>query len=304
MPALDWNDLQYVLAVAREGSFAKAGRRLKIDSTTVARRVRTIESALGARLFERTSDGRMRPTEAGEVVVTRAERVESQVAGLNAAVNGADAAVSGSVRVTSVPILVNRVLIPALPALLKRCPDLRVELIADSHDLNLSRRDADIAVRLARPGDEVGDRVFARRIGLLRYGVYVHESRKDDSHELPWVTYEESMGHIPQAKWIGNAAARGTGFAAIAVNDAEPLLQCVRAGLGRSLLPCIVADHVSGIMRVEADGGSPLERDIWTLTHPDVRHLARVSAVLEWIEATLVGCQADGPAGEPYAPRG
>ncbi|MEW6343934.1 MAG: LysR family transcriptional regulator [Pseudomonadota bacterium] len=290
MPALDWNDLQYVLAVAREGSFATAGRRLKIDSTTVSRRVRTIESALGARLFERTADGRMRPTEAGEVVVTRAEWVESQIAGLNAAVSGADAAISGSVRVTSVPILVNRVLIPALPALLERYPDLQIELIADSHDLNLSRRDADVAVRLARPGEEVGDRVFARRIGLLRYGVYVHESREDDAHELPWVTYEEAMGHIPQAKWIDYAAARSTGLAAVAVNDAEPLLQCVLAGLGRSLLPCIVADRVSGIVRVGADGGAPLEREIWTLTHPDVRHLARVAAVLEWIEGTLAGC--------------
>jgi len=292
MPALDWNDLQYVLAVARDGSYAKAGRRLKIDPTTVARRVQATESALGARLFERSMDGQMRPTEAGEVVIMRSEIVEAQIGGLNEVVKGADAALSGSVRVTSVPILVNRVLIPALPKLLARYPDLRIELIADSRDLNLTRRDADVAVRLARPGEEVGNRVFARRIGLLSYAVYAPVSRKDDSHELPWVTYEAGMAHIPQAKWIDNAAARGAGFATIAVNDAEPLLQSVQAGLGRSLLPCIVADHISGIVRVGVDGGSLLEREIWTLTHPDVRHLARVSAVLAWIEATFAGHEA------------
>jgi DNA-binding transcriptional LysR family regulator len=158
-------------------------------------------------------------------------------------------------------------------------------LIADSRDLNLTRRDADVAVRLARPVEEVGNGVFARRIGLLRYAVYACASPKGDPHELPWVTYEDGMAHIPQAKWIANAAARSASLAAVAVNDAEPLLQSVQAGLGRSLLPCIVADRISGIVRV--DGGSLLEREIWTLTHPDVRHLARVSAVLDWIEATL-----------------
>src|SRR6202041_812502 len=264
MPAVDWDDLQYVLAVARDGSYALAGRRLKTDPTTVARRVRAVESALGAKLFERAMDGQMRPTEAGEVVVVRSEIIEAQICGLNAVVKGADAAISGSVRVTSVPNLVNRVLIPALPKLLVRYPDLRIELIADSRDLN-----------------------FARRIGLLRYAVYACASPKGDPQELPWVTYEGGMAHIAQAKWIANAAARGASFAAVAVNDAEPLLQSVQAGLGRSLLPCIVADRISGIVRVKVDGGSLLEREIWTLTHPDVRHFARVSAVLDWIEATL-----------------
>ncbi|CAB3810831.1 hypothetical protein LMG27177_07508 [Paraburkholderia fynbosensis] len=287
MPALDWNDLQYVLAVARDGAYAAAGRRLRTDPTTVARRVRAIESALHAKLFERGTNGQMRPTEAGEVVIARAKMVEAQIGGLSEVVADADAAVSGSVRVTSVPVLVNRVLVPAMSVLLTRHPDLRIELIADPRDLNLSRRDADIAVRLARPGDAVGNRVFARRIGMLRYAVYAPEARKDEALDLPWVTYEGGMAALAQAQWIDEAAPRGGGFAAVAVNDAESLLQCVQAGLGRSLLPCIIADRAAGLARVDLDGVALLEREIWTLTHPDVRHLARVSAVLAWIEATL-----------------
>ncbi len=164
MPALDWNDLQYVLAVAREGAYAATGQRLRTDPTTVARRVRAIESALHAKLFERSTNGQMRPTEAGEVVIERAEMVEAHIGGLSAVVEGVDGAVSGSVRVTSVPVLVNHVLVPALSTLLARYPDLRIELVADTRDLNLSRRDADIAIRLARPGDAVGNRVFARLV--------------------------------------------------------------------------------------------------------------------------------------------
>ena len=288
MPALDWNDLQYVLAVARDGAYATAGRRLGADPTTVARRVRAIESILRTQLFERAAGGLMHPTEAGAAVIARAEIVEAQIGGLSEVVEGLGCAVNGSVRVTSVPVLVNRVLVPALPALLARYPDLRIELIADARDLNLSRRDADIAVRLARPGDAVGNRVFARRIGILRYAAYASRSRADGARDLPWVSYEDAMGQLPQAQWIAEAAAQDGGLAAVAVNDAESLLQCVQAGLGRSMLPCIVADHTAGIERIDHAGATRLEREIWTLTHPDVRHLARVSAVLDWIEATLV----------------
>lgn len=288
MRAFDWNNLQYALAVARDGGYASAGRRLSADPTTVARRVRAIESALGATLFERATDGQMRPTEAGEAVIARAEIVEAQIGGLTEVVKGIDAAVTGSVRVTSVPVLVNRALVPALPTLLGRYPDLRIELIADARDLNLSRRDADIAVRLARPGDAVGNRVFARRIGMLRFAVYASQACKDDARNLPWVTYEDEMASLPQARWVNEAATRGGGLAAVAVNDAESLLQCVQAGLGRSVLPCIVADHTAGIVRVDQAVPATLEREIWTLTHPDVRRLARVSAVLGWIEGTLV----------------
>ncbi|MEX3791407.1 LysR family transcriptional regulator [Paraburkholderia sp. BR14374] len=287
MPTLDWNDLQYVLAVARDGAYAPAGRRLSADPTTVARRVRAIESALQTKLFERAADGEIRPTEAGEVVIARAEIVEAQIGGLSEAVEGVDSAVSGSVRVTSVPLLLNRVLVPALPTLLARYPDLRIELVADARDLNLGRRDADIAVRLARPGGLVGNRVFARRIGMLRYAVYAPKVCKDDASDLPWITYEGEMAALAPARWIDEAARRGGGLAAVAVNDAESVLQRVQAGLGRSLLPRIVAERTPGIARTDFDGAALLEREIWTLTHPDVRHLARVSVVLTWIEATL-----------------
>lgn len=287
MPALDWNDLRYVLAVARDGAYAAAGRRLGADPTTVARRVRAIESILRAPLFERAAGGLMRPTQAGEAVIARAEIVETQIGGLSELVEDVGSAVSGSVRVTAVPVLVNRVLVPALPALLAHYPDLRIELIADGRDLNLSRRDADIAVRLARPGETVGNRIFVRRIGMLRYAAYASKGRKKNARNLPWVTYESATALLPQAQWIDEASTRDGGLAAVAVNDAESLLQCVQVGLGRSILPCIVADRIAGIERVDYAGAAPLEREIWTLAHPDVRHLARVSAVLAWIEAVL-----------------
>jgi len=287
MHALDWNDLRYVLALAREGSYAAAGRRLGIDPTTVARRLRTIETVLGARLFERGAEGQMSPNQAGELVTKRAEIIEAEIGGLSAAVQDASSSANGTVRVTAVPILINRVLIPAARDLIADHPGLRLELVAESRDLSLTRREADIALRLARPGDETASHVLAKRIGMITYAAYARTKPNDQASDLPWLTYEEGMRHLPHARWIDKAMRHNGERSAIAVNDAEGLMHAVQAGLGISLLPCIVADHVSDIVRIGVDGGPLPEREIWLMTHPDLRHLSRIAIVAAWIERTF-----------------
>ncbi len=287
MQALDWDDLRYVLAVAREGSHTAAARQLGVDPTTVSRRLRAMEAALAARLFERTNDGRFSLTQAGEIAAKRAEAVEAEIGGLKTAIQGTDDAASGTVRVTAVPVLINRILVPAVPELMARHPQLRLELIAESRDLSLTRREADIAVRLARPRDDIGNRVLARRVGTLAYAVYAGNGVQANAATLPWVTYEDGMAHLPQANWMAKAAEKDGGLSAVALNDAEAILQAVHAGLGRSLLPCIIADHIPGIRRVGTDQAQIPEREIWLLTHPDLRHLFRIETVLAWIEASI-----------------
>ncbi|TPO07144.1 LysR family transcriptional regulator [Mesorhizobium sp. B1-1-5] len=288
MQPIDWNDLRYVLALARDGSYAAAAQRLAVDPTTIARRLRAVETVLGVRLFERGADGRMRPTQAGEIAARRAEAMETEAGRLVEAVTGADAFASGTVRVTAVPILVNRVLVPAAGELVTRHPLLRLELIAESRGLNLTHREADIALRLARPGDDAGKRVLARRIGTLTYAAYASTAIAADPAKLPWLTYEDGMARLPQTSWIAENAQKGGGIAAIVMNDAEAILQAVKAGLGRSLLPCIVADQMPDLARLP-NGDTPLpEREMWLLTHPDLRHLTRISAVLAWMEHAIM----------------
>lgn len=154
MQDLDWDDLRFVLAVARGRSLAGAARRLRVNESTVGRRVARMEQRLGARLFERIA-GSLTPTEAGDRVIAGAERVELELQAVAGAVSGTDRLAAGSVRLTAVPIVVNRILVPALPSLLSAHPDLRVELIAEPRDLSLTRRETDIALRLARPEDEL-----------------------------------------------------------------------------------------------------------------------------------------------------
>jgi DNA-binding transcriptional LysR family regulator len=283
---MDWDHLRFVLAIARAGTLSAAARRLGVDQTTVARRLKAAEATLAARLFDRI-DGGFRPTRAGAAAIARAEAVEHELGALAAAVAGGDAEASGTVRVTAVPILVNRFLVPAAPRLQRAAPQLRLELIADNRDLSLARREADVALRLARPRDGA---MLARRIGRLDYAAYALRTR--DAARLAWITYGEGFSYIPQARWI--AQMRGA-ISALAVNDAEALLHAVRAGLGKSLLPCFVGDADRSLARV-GDGAPVLARDIWLLVQRELRHLARIEAVIAWIEGSMAALRRGAPA--------
>ena len=271
---MDWNDLRYVLAVSRAGTLAAAARRLRVDQTTVARRLAEAERALGACLFERV-DGSLRPTRVGEAAIFQAERVEQEVEVLERGIGGADARVAGSVRLTAVPVLVNRLLVPASAALQAAHPGLRLELIADSRNASLTRREADIALRFARP--DSGRDVLARRIGHVGYALYGPRRR---AKTLPWLTYDESFAHLPQARWIEQARG-GEPVAPLALSDAEAIAAAVRAGLGKSLLPCFAADRDPGLRRL--GDRVVLTRELWLLTHAAMRHQARIAAVIDWL---------------------
>lgn len=281
MRDMNWDDLRFVLAVARTGSLAAAGRRLGVNESTVARRIAKAEARLRARLFERTPAG-LAPTEAGAAIIRGAERVELEVQAAEKAATGVDDLAAGLVRVTSVPVIVNHVLAPALPELLARHPPLRIELNADARDLSLTRREADIALRLARPRGET--RAIARRVGRLDYAVYGSSSKSAGAS--PWITYDDSMADLPQARWIAGRLAAGEDAAApVAVGDAETILHCVTAGLGKSLLPVAIGDRQPGLVRLE-DGPAFLSRELWLLIHPDLRDLVRIRVVVEWLART------------------
>jgi DNA-binding transcriptional LysR family regulator len=286
MRMLNWNDLRYVLAISRGGTLAAAARLLGVDDTTVARRLMAMQEAIGTRLYQRLTDGTLQLTTAGKRAALHAERIEREIGAFDVALRGADDAVSGAVRITSVPIIVNHILIPAAQSLLERHPKLQLELVADPRDLSLTRRETDLALRLARPKTG-GRKVMARRVGTMRYDVYASAScSARDAKMLPWVTYDEAMAHLPQARWIAATAVRSHHrIAAVRVNDAEALLEAVIAGVGRSLLPCVIADGDPRLRRIGGKRRAPaLSRELWLLRRSELGTLGRIEAVVRWIE--------------------
>jgi DNA-binding transcriptional LysR family regulator len=285
---INWNDLRYVLAVGRAGTLAGAARVLGVNETTVGRRIAAIEDVLGVHLFDKVQGGKLPPTKAGTKAISQAEVIEQRVLALRDEIAGGDSEIAGTVRLTAVPILVNRLLVPASRQLIDRCPQLHVEIVADFRDLSLVKREADIAVRLAAPKKGTGNALLARKIGLLKYDVYAAAPlAASNASSLPWIAYESTMGHIPQAKWLSEEVDRSSEpIAGFSFNDAEGLMHAVRAGLGKSLLPCIVADADPQLRRITGVASDELRcREVWILTHPDQRSLARVNTVIDWLES-------------------
>lgn len=287
MHDIDWNDLRHLLALARGGSFAAASRALGTDATTVGRRLRLLESRLGTPLFSRDAGGALSPTPAGEIAVTKAEAIEAEVMALSGALDAADPMALGKVRLTAAPSFISRLLIPSLPALLAQHSGLQLELIGDARNFNLTRREADMALRLARPPDMSNGRVVARRIATLEYAVYVAEGRESRAEELPWIVYEEAMAHLPHARWIAVQAEKSGRSSPLAVNDAEALLQAAIAGLGRALLPKILAENAAGLCRVDSGDKNPPAREMWLLMHEELRQLARIRTVSDWLDSVF-----------------
>lgn len=280
-----WDDLRLVLFLARTGTYSDAAQRLGLNESTVARRLVRAEERWRARLFDRV-DGRLSATPAGADLIRHGEIVETQMQAARSAVLGADDRAAGMVRITTVPFVANRILAPALGLLLDPNPDLQIELIADARDFSLTRREADIALRLARPSAE--NAVITRRVATLDFALYARRDR--DPQTLPVIGYEDARRGLPQAQWLDAFQAKsGRRPTPVRVGDAETLLACIKAGTGQSLIPVALGDADPDLQRV-GDGVPAVRRDLWLLVHPDLRPLVRIRAVIDWIDSVFRSC--------------
>lgn len=222
---INWESWQTLLAVARTGTLARAADALGIDATTAGRRVKRLEARLGRRLLER-SGGVLVPTPACAAILPHLATAERALAEAQAATAGeASAAHARVVRITSVAVLCDHVLAPALPRLLAG-RHLRVELIGGNRNLSLVRGEADVALRLGPP---TGAGASARVVGTLCYAAYAAASADPDS--LPWAGYDTTLAHLPEFRWT--EAAAGRAGVAFRVNRTEAARSLVVAGLAR-----------------------------------------------------------------------
>lgn len=286
MQSLNWDDLRYLLAVHRGGTYSAAARYLGVDDTTVARRLKSLQAAAGTDLVQRLADNSIKLTQAGCAVLAHAETMEREAEAIRQTLGEGASKAVGTVRITSVPIVINRLLVPAVPKLLRAHPDLAVEVVADARDFSLTRREADLAIRLARPTSG-GTKVITRRIGTLIYGAFAHTDAKDDEAEtLEWITFEDTMNHLPQARWIAglNRTAKSA-ISMLRVNDAETALEAAACGLGKTLLPRSVGSNDPRLRQIAVSGLRPdLGREVWLLSHAEQKDLKHIRAAIEWIE--------------------
>lgn len=273
--ALSWDDARILLAVVRHGTQAAASKALGVDQATVSRRLLRLEDVIGTPLFLR--DGtRLVPTDVAQRMAQRAEEAEASL--LAAFSVDAEAQNEGSVRVTAVPMITAHVLAPALKLLHDLAPGVIVELVGTQENLSLTRREADIALRLARPNN---GSFLARRIASVHYGVFA--AKGSERENLPWIGYDEMLSDVPEARWL----ARREGEPVIARGaDLETILQAVRIGAGKAIMPTAIARRDRALVELVAPEPPPT-RELWLLVERQVRQIRRVALTMGWVEAVV-----------------
>jgi DNA-binding transcriptional LysR family regulator len=276
---LDWEDVRFFAALARHGTLAATARTLKVTHATVARRLANLETTLGQPLFARHRTG-LRLNAAGASALGEAAQMELAAGALDAArvnQNGGGSVV-GQVRITVARVFADGFLAERLGGLTKQHPGLELEIVATSRNLSLARREAEIALRLARP---TAGELVARRIATLDYGFYTSPDYKQriDCGEPPvFIAFDDASEYVPEAAWAQKFLTGRQ--VALRANSQSAQAAAARGGAGVALLPGLLARSLGGLELVEFNEAPP-DRELWLLMRPDVARLARVRVVAD-----------------------
>ena len=281
-----WDDLRYVLAVARAGSALRAAGVLGVNQTTVLRRIDTLETALGVPLFERSTSGQVL-TRAGRIVAEAAERIDEQARGLESALAAQRRTVTGSVRFTASEVLAGRLVTPSMRAFHTLYPGVPVELIATDERLDIARGEADVALRAgARPE---GAGIVAQRLPDLDWTVYCSRGyaaerglpdTRDALRGHDVVGLEGRMGQLPGWLWL--AAATPGSAVPVRSNSFVSLVSNLKAGLGLGALPTIIGDAEPELVRC-LPPPPEIKAELWLIVREQRKSEPHVRAFTEFI---------------------
>jgi DNA-binding transcriptional LysR family regulator len=279
---IDWEDIQHFLAVAQFGTLSGAARNLKVDHATISRRLAALEAALEVRLVDRLPRS-CRLTAVGRQVLERAKDMEAGAHGIARLAKAAHAPLVGRVTLSAPPVLVTHLLVEQLARFRAAYPDIRLSLSAQGQQISLSRREADVAVRLIRPR-EAGS--MARKLGVMAFGLYAHRSyaHLDAPERWQFIAFDQNFADMPQQRWLLGIA--GNRPVACELNHIDEHLIAVRAGVGVAGLPRFIGDRDQDLVRI-GQVVPPFAREIWLLVHRDLRKTPAVRAVMDFVVAAV-----------------
>jgi len=285
--AADWEGLRSFAAFIESGSFSGAARGLGVTHATVSRRLQMLEHALHGPLFTRRGDD-TELTRLGETVLAAAREMQAQTAQLARRLAGEDIRMEGKLRIASTEAMATMFLAPRLPALLERWPQLDIEFSMSHQTVSLARRDADLAIRFARPQD--GD-LIARKLGKVSYFLCGSRARVAEWRaapgSAPFIGFDDGVPDIPETQWLADHA----GGNPVRFRSTSLVTQCMaaRAGVGMALLPHYLLAPELEVAAIDGDSAPQLQREAWAVYHRDLRALPRLRAVLDWLEDCFAG---------------
>ncbi|WP_322866901.1 LysR family transcriptional regulator [Aquicoccus sp. G2-2] len=291
--AFNWNDLRYFLAIARTGRVTAAASRLGTDHATVSRRVASLEKRLQAKLFERSPRG-YALTDTGERLLRHAERIETETARIQDDIGGEIYTLSGSVRIGTPDGFGSYFLTPWLADLALANPELHLQLVATPRVFSLSKREADIAIVLARP--EKG-RLFSRKLTDYTLHLYAHRdyleaappiTSKDDLAGHLLVGYIPDLIYTPELDYF--AAVAGDLAPRLSSTNLFAQLRAADSGKGLAILPDFLTRHAPDLVPVLPELFE-IRRSLWLVAHQDLRDSVRVRTVMSFIADQVVAAR-------------
>ena len=282
----DLNDLRLVALIAQTGSLSGAAKRLGVNHATVFRRIAQLEARVAVRLFERTG-GRYHPTPAGDELARAGALMDDTATQALLHVAGQDLRPSGTVRMSTTDSIALTLLYPIMALCRAQYPQITLTVSVDNDAANLSRRDADIAVR---PTGRPPEHLIGKHIAPLHFGVYgakryLRATRKLtelSAHE--WIALDDSQSGHRTLRWL--EGIKPLAEVGLRANSFGTIRQACVDGLGLAMLPCFLADATATLERL---GDPVLEcaAELWLLTHPDLRETTRVKVVYQLLQAEL-----------------
>jgi DNA-binding transcriptional LysR family regulator len=286
----DWNDLRYFLAIAREGSTLAAAKALGVSQPTVQRRLSALEESIKRQLVEHHPTG-YRLTEFGKTLFPHAEDVERSITAFQRQLMSGGQELSGTLRVTCPEGTASRLLAPLIESFRAKYPDLRVDLIMTDRRLDLAKGEAEVAVRMHKPGD---DSLIARKIADTPWSVYASRSyikrhgrpqRKEELDNHAVIEFGGEIAQIQASRWLRSTAPRAT--IAARGNSMLGVLAAVKSGAGLAPLPMLLGgreEDLEPLLAPIPEIGSK----IYIVMHSDLRRTARVRAFCEFVATEIV----------------
>jgi DNA-binding transcriptional LysR family regulator len=284
---MSWDDLKLFLEIARTGTLTAASARLNLSQPTAGRRLRALEAAVGATLFQRTAAG-FRLTDEGEAMLLHAEQMAEEAVALERKLAGGARGLEGVLRLSASDWVSSRILAEPLATFAIGNPGLTVEVIADARLLDLQRREADLAFRFV---PFAGSDIVHRRFLHIRYGLYASRdymdrhgdpSRSADGSGHQLVTMDSALDRLVDVAWLrGRWPAAMISFRS---NNREAQGAACAAGAGLAVLPRAIGDRLP-LERLP--GEEPPSRDLWLGYHEDLRRLRRLRLLVEHLRAAL-----------------
>lgn len=279
---IDWDQWQTLLGVFRNGTYSRAAKSLRVDATTVGRRLKLLEKRLGYSLFLR-EDGRLYPTNQCEALLNHIEAASEALRNAEqASAISEQGAVWRNLRLTAPPFLIRYMLAPEVAALTKS-NRIRIELMGTASNVSLSRREADIAIRIDdRPPNfkHETEQIMSEKIGEIAYATYcIAGADPDELHSLPWAgLMEEHVRTTGSAAMIRLAGEQGFQYRAYYF---DTLCEIAATGVARTMLPCFIADDDARLQRV---GDIVLQQPLWMLYHRQDKDIHHLRAAREWVK--------------------